>query len=121
MVDWTARAWLAEAHEWIEQRLAGLGARRTGPIEQPHVRPWSTAMRVPTSAGDLWFKANAPLLRYEASVVQILSRVRPDLVPELVGVEPERGWMLMAARGVEHRLVERLAERLPSTRAESAE
>jgi hypothetical protein len=27
----------------------------------------------------------------------------------------------MAARGVEHRLVERLAERLPSTRAESAE
>lgn len=108
MFDWTARAWLAEAHEWIEQRLAGLGARRTGPIEQPHVRPWSTAMRVPTSAGDLWFKANAPLLRYEASVVQILSRVRPDLVPELVGVEPERGWMLMRAGG--ERLREVVAE-----------
>ena len=108
MVDWTAPAWLAEAHEWIEQRLGDLGARRTGPIEQPHVRPWSTAMRVPTSAGDLWFKANAPLLRYEASVVQILSGVRPDLVPELVGVEPERGWMLMRAGG--ERLREVVAE-----------
>jgi hypothetical protein len=99
VVDWTDPAWLAEAHAWIDDGVGELGARRTGPIEQPHVRPWSTAMRVPTSAGDLWFKANAPLLRYEASVVQILSRVCPDLVPELVGVEPERGWMLMRAGG----------------------
>ncbi len=108
MVDWTAGAWLAEAHAWIEQRVGGLGAQRTGPVEQPHVRPWSTAMRVPTSAGDLWFKANAPLLRYEASVVQVLSRVRPGLVPELVGVEPEHGWMLMRAGG--ERLREVVAE-----------
>ena len=95
------------------------GDRATGPIEQPHVRPWSTAMRVPTSAGDLWFKANAPLLRYEASVVQILSRVRPDLVPELVGVEPDRGWMLMRAGG--ERLREVVAEEICSALREPAE
>jgi hypothetical protein len=97
--DWTDRSWLAEAHAWIEDVVGALGARRTGVIEQPHVRPWSTAMRVPTTARDLWFKANAPLLRHEASVVQILSQARPDLVPELVGVEPEHGWMLMRAGG----------------------
>jgi hypothetical protein len=99
VVDWTARGWLAEAHAWIEQGVDGLGARRTGPIEQPHVRPWSTAMRVPTTAGDLWFKANVPLLAYEAAVVQVVSRVRPDLVPELLRVERDRGWMLMRAGG----------------------
>ena len=99
VVDWADPDWLAEAHAWIGEEVAALGARRIGPIEQPHIRPWSTAMRVPTTAGDLWFKANAPLLAYEALVVQVLSQVRPDLVPELVGVEPDRRWMLMRDGG----------------------
>ena len=99
MIDWTDRDWILEAHAWIDEVIGALGARRTGPIEQPHVRPWSTAMRAPTTDGDLWFKANAPPLRYEASVVQVLSEPRPDLVPELVGVDAERGWMLMRAGG----------------------
>ena len=89
MIDWTDHDWLAEAHVWIDEAIGALGARRTGPIEQPHVRPWSTAMRAPTTDGDLWFKANAPPLRYEASVVQVLSEARPDLVPELVGVDAD--------------------------------
>ena len=99
MVDWTDSAWLAEAHGWIAEGVDALGARPTGPIEQPHVRQWSTALRVPTTGGDLWFKANLPVLAYEARVVQALSRVRPDLVPQLVAVEPERGWMLMRHGG----------------------
>jgi hypothetical protein len=70
-----------------------------GPIEQPHVRWWSTVLRVPTSAGVLWFKANHPISAYEAAVVEILADVRPDLVPELVAVDVERGWMLMADGG----------------------
>jgi hypothetical protein len=99
VTDWTDRAWLAEAHRWIDEVIGALGARRTGPIEQPHVRPWSTAMRAPTTDGDLWFKANAELLRYEASVVRLLSEARPDLVPGLVRADPERGWMLMRSGG----------------------
>ena len=80
-------------------RLAALDIRPTGDIEQPHVRPWSTVMRVPTSAGDLWFKANVPALAYEAGVVGVLARTRPDLVPELAAVDLERGWMLMGDGG----------------------
>ena len=120
MPDWTDRNWLGEAHAWIDEGIAGLGARRTGVIEQPHVRPWSTAMRVPTTAGELWFKANIPLLAYEARVVENLAAVRPDLVPALVRVEQDRGWMLVHAGGellrevvARERLLDRWLDVLP--------
>lgn len=105
---WTDASWLAEAHAWIREQVEALDARLMGGIEQPHVRPWSTVMRVPTSWGDLWFKANIPALAYEAGVVGVLARTRPDLVPELVAVDLERGWMLMGDGGERLReLVER--------------
>ncbi|MBX6752026.1 MAG: aminoglycoside phosphotransferase family protein [Micromonosporaceae bacterium] len=42
---WGDAAWLAQAYEWIDARLGELGHERTGPIEQPHVYPWSTVLR----------------------------------------------------------------------------
>jgi Phosphotransferase enzyme family len=95
MPGWTDPEWLAEARAWIDAQ----GVELTGAVEQPHVRPWSTALRLPTRAGVLWFKANHPSLAHEAGVVSIISRRRPDLVPELLAADPERGWMLMADGG----------------------
>jgi hypothetical protein len=96
---WTDPHWLAAAHEWIESELAKAGLRRTGAIEQPHVRSWSTVLRVPTPAGDTWFKANTEALRYEAGLVTLLAARRPDCVPPLLAADLERGWMLMADAG----------------------
>jgi Phosphotransferase enzyme family len=91
---WTDPAWLAEAHAWIAGH-----ADPVGPIEQPHVYPWSTVLRVPTASGDVWFKANTAELRHEAAVVSLLAERRPDCVPSLLAADPERGWMLMADAG----------------------
>jgi phosphotransferase family enzyme len=63
------------------------------------VRPWSTVLRVPTTRGDVWFKANVPGLAHEAAVVQILAARRPDLLPALLAVDVERGWMLQGDGG----------------------
>jgi len=98
-LPWTDPAWLADAHAWIDERVAALGVGHAGATEQPHVRPWSTVIRVPTTDGDLWFKANVPVLAYEAGVVEVLARTRPDAVPALLGVDQERGWMLMRDGG----------------------
>jgi Phosphotransferase enzyme family len=95
MPGWTDPAWLAEALAWIEAQ----GVELTATVEQPHVRPWSTALRLPTTDGVLWFKANHPSLAHEAAVVSIISRRRPDLVPELVAADLETGWMLMRDGG----------------------
>jgi hypothetical protein len=105
---WTDELWLAAAREWIHRRVEALGTAVTGPIEQPHVRPWATAMRVPTDAGPVWFKANAPVLAHEAAVVSVIAGRRPDCVPELLAADLERGWMLMGDGGLRLReIVER--------------
>jgi Phosphotransferase enzyme family len=93
-VIWTDPGWLAEATAWI-----GAHADVTGEIEQPHVRPWSTVMRVPTAGGVLWFKACMPLLAHEPALLEVLAARRPHAVPELVAVDKRRGWMLQRDAG----------------------
>src|SRR3954469_14869046 len=94
MPQWTDPAWLRDAWEWIDRELKRLGVVPAGDLEQSHIEPWSTAMRVPVADGDLWFKANMPALASEAAVVDILGRRRPGSVPELLAIDRERGWML---------------------------
>jgi hypothetical protein len=94
MPDWEDPAFLAEARAWIESKVTV-----TGEIEQPHVRPWSTVLRVPTDAGDVWFKAALPGLDHDAGVTVILARVRPDAVLEPLAVDLERGWMIVPDGG----------------------
>jgi hypothetical protein len=97
--DWTDPAWRAEADSWVDARLAELGLERSGEIEQPHVRPWATALRIPTTGGVVWFKANMPGLEHEARLVALLAQRRPDAIPPLLAHDPESGWMLMGDAG----------------------
>lgn len=105
MPPWTDPLWLAEAHGWIEAEVGRLGVGVVGAIEQPHIRPWSTVMRVPTDRGDVYFKANTEELRYEAAVVTLLAQQRPDCIQELLAADFERGWMLMGDAGTRLREV----------------
>jgi hypothetical protein len=98
-VDWTDPAWIAGAHAWIRDAAKRRGIRIEGDIEQPHIRAWSTVMRVPARHGDVWFKANVPLMAYEADVVAILADTDSDRVPPPLATEPGRGWLLMQDAG----------------------
>jgi hypothetical protein len=106
--DWEEPGFVARAHRWIDDRLAGLGLSRTGPVEQPHVYDWSTVMRVPTSGGTVWFKANAEPLAFEAALVARLARRAPGRVPAPLAADPTTGWMLLSDAG--RRLREVVAE-----------
>src|SRR5579859_7129638 len=105
---WQSRSFLTEARALIESHVGV-----TGEIEQPHVRPWSTALRVPTSDGDVWFKAALPGVGHEVAVTATLARLRPDLVLAPLAVDRERIWMLLPEGG--ERLRE-LLEREPHPR-----
>ena len=96
---WRDPAWIAGAHTWIEEQTARLGLARTGAIEQPHIYPWSTVMRVPTAEGDVWFKANTGQLQHEAALVSLVAKRVPERVPPLLATDLQRGWMLMADAG----------------------
>jgi len=96
---WTDPAWLAEATAWIDAKLERLGRPRTGPIEQPHVRAWATALRVPTAEGPVWFKAPVAVLAFEPAVVEILRHFGPELIPPLLAADIASGWMLLENAG----------------------
>jgi hypothetical protein len=44
---WVQPTWLEQATHWIERELHRQGIKRIGSIEQPHIRHWSTVLRVP--------------------------------------------------------------------------
>jgi len=79
---------------WIERQVTV-----TGQIEQPHLRAWSTVLRVPTADGSVWFKAAREAFAYEARVLEVLVPLAPDLLPEILAVRPEAGWLLLRDAG----------------------
>lgn len=89
---WRSPAFVSPAHAWIDDRLAELDLARDGDVEQPHVYDWSTVMRVPTSGGPVWFKANHQLLSHEARVTAMVSRRAPGRVPVPLATDPGTGW-----------------------------
>jgi hypothetical protein len=96
---WERPEWQAEAIEWIEQRLAEKGLSMSGPIEQPHIRAWSTVLRIPTEQGLVFFKAGAPVQAFEPGLLKLLNERRPDDVLPLIAVDVERGWSLLPEGG----------------------
>jgi hypothetical protein len=100
LLPWSQIGWFEEAATWIRNEVIRLGMTLTGPIEQPHVRPWSTVLRAPTDDGLLYMKATAPVLAHETALTEALSRWRPDCMPEILAADLDRGWLLMRDSGV---------------------
>jgi hypothetical protein len=71
----------------------------TGSIALVRVRPWASVVQVPTADGIAWFKACQPQQAFEARLTAELARRWPDRVARVLGVEPQRGWMLTADAG----------------------
>jgi hypothetical protein len=122
-LPWHAPAFKADADAWIADQLTAHGLAATAPVEQPHAFWWSTAMRVPTDGGTLWFKATQPEGGFEAKLTPLLASLWPDRTVEVVATDDTRGWMLTRdagtklrdlddGRAVEHweRLLPRYAE-----------
>ena len=99
---WTDPDWLAEAEAWIRER-----AEVAGELDQFHVRPWSTVIRVPTFAEDLYFKAVATGFLFEPALSARLFELAPDRVTAVVDTDLDRGWILMRDAGTRLREVVR--------------
>jgi hypothetical protein len=96
---WLEPAWRTAALVWVDEQLARRGRVVTGTVEQPHVRPWSTALSVPTRDGLVWFKAGGPGNRYEAALLDALARWRTPNILEPIAVDVDRGWLLLPDGG----------------------
>lgn len=84
----------AAAEDWIREHL-----EPAGPIETFRERPWATVLRVPLAQGTAWFKACAPVQAFEPHLTAQLFARWPDRVPEVLGHDVKRAWLLLADAG----------------------
>jgi hypothetical protein len=106
---WSSPEWRAHAVSWLDERLASAGIERRGNVEQPHLEPWATVLKVPTNAGVVWMKAAAPGTAFEAGLYDLLAATVPDRVLTPITTDPGRGWMVLPDGGPS------LGERLTGT------
>lgn len=101
---WTQPEWYDEAPQWIAEQV-----QATGPWRQ--LKSWglSNVLRIPTAAGDVYFKAlsrasSRPdalpfLFAHEPRFLQRASTDRPGEVPAPIAVDEQRGWMVLPDLG----------------------
>lgn len=96
---WARNGWFAEATAWIDEQLAGLGRQRTGPYTQLHARGWSSVLRLPTTGGNVYFKAVTQQFAFEPPLTALLAQLRPAESPRVLAVDRAHRWLLMADAG----------------------
>jgi hypothetical protein len=84
---------------WLDEQLSVAGLIRTGAVAQPRVRPWGTVLEAPTNWGTVWLKAPGPYTVFEVELYELLRRVTPVWVLPPLGVNVERGWLLLPDGG----------------------
>ncbi len=96
-LPWTHDGWFEEASTWIHAQLARQGLVAMGQIQQ--TRSWflSSILRLPTTAGDVYFKAVPPFDVHEALLVQMVAEQFSTLVPQVLAVHEGQRWLLMKA------------------------
>ena len=96
---WLDPAWRAEILGWAETETRARGRRVIGDIEQPHVRPWSTAIRIPTDGGIVWLKATGPGNAHEGPLLEVFRRLAAPHVLLPMAAHPDRPWLLVEDGG----------------------
>jgi hypothetical protein len=96
---WQDPAWRAEALDWATERLAERGMVPDGDPDQPHVRAWSTAIRLPVRGGAVWLKSVGSGSAQEPALVQALGEWAPEHVLVPLAVHGERRLMLLPDGG----------------------
>lgn len=89
--------WITEVARWITTRLGvDIAGNALEPVKQ---RPWGAVLRAETTSGPVIFKAVGRRGRHETILLADLAALHSGLVPEVIAVDHERGWLLMPDHG----------------------
>lgn len=92
---WSHPGWFPRASAWMVEQMAAHGRPAEGPPRQHQLWGLSVILRAPSADGDVFLKCSAEMFRHEAAVTQALSEQMPDLMPRVLAVDADEGWMVM--------------------------
>lgn len=112
---WRRAGWLAIAVSWVLDQLKRHSISTLGSIEQVRVSHKSVLLRVPTSVGEVFFRASRrPLDINERLLDWELRPYFSEFMPGHIASDPRRGWSLACTSGscikIEGIHIEHLAE-----------
>lgn len=92
---WVSPTWYPRIAGWIDARM-----RLTDmpPTDRPKIVYQSsigTVLRTPAADGVTFTKCPAPIFQAEARITRALAGRTPDLIAEVIDIEPAEGWLLM--------------------------
>jgi hypothetical protein len=99
---WARNGWYAQVVSWAGEQLERLGRPIDGAPIQHQMSGISCVLRIPTTAGTVFFKQAAalPLFCDEPRLLEWLAARAPDLAPAPLASEPARRWMLLDDLGM---------------------
>jgi hypothetical protein len=96
---WSSNEWRERAVAWLDRVLADAGIQRTDEVEQPHLRPWATALRARTTQGVFWLKAAGAGTAFEIKLYALLERLVPGSVLRPLALDEGLAWMVLPDGG----------------------
>ncbi|MEO8328434.1 MAG: aminoglycoside phosphotransferase family protein [Candidatus Nanopelagicales bacterium] len=93
--QWSRPGWMAEASRWLHGQMEAAGYREPQPAKIHHLWGLSVVLSADSLNGTAYLKCSGDHFRAEAAVTQALATRSPALVPDVIAVDSERGWLLM--------------------------
>ncbi len=75
------------------------GLPPSGPPEVVQLWGISAVLRADSPGGAAYLKCSTDLFRHEAVLTRALAASMPDVLPDVIAVEPDEGWLLMRDMG----------------------
>ena len=99
---WAQPNWFSEASTWIEEQLEKLEYKRISPVEYGKNWSISCVLKVKTTGGTIYLKESSsclPLFCDEPIVTAELASLFPKHMPNVIRIERQCHWMLLADFG----------------------
>lgn len=93
--QWSRPGWFARAGAWMQSQMEVAGYVAPQPPRVHHLWGVSVVLAADSLTGTAYLKCSGERFRAEAVVTQALAAHSPLLLPDVVAVEPQHGWLLM--------------------------